>query len=64
MLQLLQVELASRSLEMHESTTKILSNRNDTGLDLVDIEGLLIEALTVDTAHRYLNRMLQFPLER
>ena len=64
MLQLLQDELASCSLEMHESNTKILSNHNDTCLDFVDIEGLLIEILLVDKAHPYLGRMLSTSLER
>ena len=64
MLQLLQDELASCGLEMHESKTNILSSHNDTGLDFFDIEGLLIEIPPVDKAHRYLCRMLSTSLER
>ena len=64
MLQLLQHELASCGLEMHESKTSILSNHNDISLDFVDLEGLLIEVLRVDRAHRYLSRMLSTSFER
>ena len=37
---------------------------NDTGLEFVTIESLLIEAVLVDKAHRYLLRMLSTSLER
>ena len=55
---IIEVELASSGLEMHESQ-KQLSNHDDSGLDVVEIEGLLIETLPVDNAHRCLGRMLE-----
>ena len=64
MLQLLKVELVRCGLEMHDTKTNILSNHNGTGLDFVDIEGLLIEMLPVDKAHRYLGRIVSTSLER
>ena len=58
MLALLKEELANIGLEMHESKTKIITSFNETNIDFIDVNGLLLEVLLDNKAHKYLGRML------
>ena len=58
MLLLLKEELAKIGLDMHESKSKIMTSFNEDDLDFVDIDGLMMEILPYDKAHKYLGRMI------
>ena len=58
MLALLKEDLANIGLEMHESKTKIMTSFNETNIDFIDVDGLLLEVLPDGKAHKYLGRML------
>ena len=58
MLALLKEELANIGLEMHESKTKIMTSFNETNINFIDVDGLLLEVLPDGKAHKYLGGML------
>ena len=58
MLALLKEELANLGFEMHESKTKIMTLFNETNIDFIYVDGLLLEVLPDGKAHKYLSRML------
>ena len=58
MLLLLKEELDNIGLDMHESKPKIMTSFNESDLGFVDIDGLMIEMLPYDKAHKHLGRIL------
>ena len=56
MLRLLQEELSRLGLEMLEKKTKIMTTCIDRHIDFLDINGMLIEVLPMDSSHAYLGR--------
>ena len=55
---ILKEKLANIGLEMHESKTKIMTSFNETNIDFIDVDGLLLEVLPDGKARKYLGRML------
>ena len=64
MLSLLKEELERIGLEMHESKTKVMTSFNENELDFVDIDGLMLEILPYEKAHKYLGRMISCSTSR
>ena len=64
MLELLHEELARIGLEMHEKKTKRLTFRNDSGLNFVNIHGLSIDILDIESSHAYVGIKLSFSTHR
>ena len=58
MLALLKKELADIGFEMHESKTKIMISLNETNIDFIHINGLLLGVLPDSKALKYVGRML------
>ena len=58
MMELLGAELSTVGLEMHESKTKILTSISEHQYHFVEVNGMMIELLPSDKAHRYLGRMV------
>ena len=50
--------ISGEGLEMHGSKTKIITSFNETNIDFIDVDGLLLEVLPDSKAQKYLSRML------
>lgn len=60
MLSLLKEELANVGLEMLESKTKIMTSFNQTSIDFIEVDSLVLEVLPDGKIHNYLGLMLSY----